>query len=706
MKLKFFVGFMKDVWEACKEKSDEKHRGALWRATAMLIGMSTLNRKLLHCIASSQVELFTTDAMTTSVECWLWLITARPDLELRFLQEMCLAWNCSIQKKLGLFSRDEEEDSPLAYYEGCRLEPRPPFVRPHGIWVQFISEVIEATRDCSTEKVEMLAALLHRSLDMAVGTERPSQTRHVAAVGVRFKLLSCGLALVQGDVLPKGLAKNVLRERIYLNCLDYFCQPQKCPTQSASELREDILIITKFWQTMRGDKKYLKESIVGDFDVYRPKLPLSPTIQQTELTRAGEFSRPASGWINTVPLATNTATLSKRSTRTTKRPQNNDVFVRSYMKKRNLILELLAVEIEYLIVWHNPGSRPELHVPDEEAITEWRLKIVAEKMWRDYARLAWEISPVLAVFLPVRLKNSDTIIQEIRDNVQRMPHLVCHVPEALQYLVTTEAILKDIGELVHMLTWAKVSPIQALSYFSRQLPHHPISAQYAVRTLASYPAEAVLFYIPQLVQAIRHDSMGYLIEFIKMISQRSQVVAHQLIWNMQTNMFVDEEGTLKDRDLYDVLESLQKSILVALGGPAKQFYEREFDFFSKITNISGEIRPFPKGAERKKACLEALSNIKVQPGCYLPSNPEAMVLDIDYKSGTPMQSAAKAPYLARFKVMRCGIKELENLAMKVSTNENKVSLVILRIIKTEDFFGFPLSQFKFILFTQLICTFQ
>ena len=63
-----------------------------------------------------------------------------------------------------------------------------------------------------------------------------------------------------------------------------------------------------------------------------------------------------------------------------------------------------------------------------------------------------------------------------------------------------------------------------------------------MRVLASYPADAVLFYIPQLVQATRYDDLGYVKEFIKKISKESNLVAHQLIWNIQTNMFRSEQS--------------------------------------------------------------------------------------------------------------------------------------------------------------------
>lgn len=47
--------------------------------------------------------------------------------------------------------------------------------------------------------------------------------------------------------------------------------------------------------------------------------------------------------------------------------------------------------------------------------------------------------------------------------------------------------------------------------------------------------------------------------------------------------------------LFDLLSTLSKNIVYSLSGPAKIFYEREVDFFNKITDISGQIRPFPKG---------------------------------------------------------------------------------------------------------------
>lgn len=306
--------------------------------------------------------------------------------------------------------------------------------------------------------------------------------------------------------------------------------------------------------------------------------------------------------------------------------------------------------------------------PGEEQITEWRNRPYKPNVWRDYARLAWCYNPALAVFLPQRIKNADTIEEEVSRLVCSDPIAVCHIPEALKYLCTTKNLLQESPDLVYILSWSAVTPIQALSYFSRQYPSHPLTAQYAVKTLSSYPAESVLPYIPQLVQALRHDTMGYVVEFIKNISKRSQIVAHQLIWNMQTNMYMDEDQQHRDPNLYEALDSLSQNIIASFSGAAKRFYEREFDFFGKITAVSGEIRSFPKGIERKNACLAALSRIKVQSGCYLPSNPEAMVLDIEYSSGTPMQSAAKAPYLARFRVYRCGINELETRAMEVSNN--------------------------------------
>ena len=46
--------------------------------------------------------------------------------------------------------------------------------------------------------------------------------------------------------------------------------------------------------------------------------------------------------------------------------------------------------------------------------------------------------------------------------------------------------------------------------------------------------------------------------------------------------------------------------------------------------------------------------IKVEPGVYLPSNPDGVVIDINRKLGRPLQSHAKAPFMATFKIKKVG----------------------------------------------------
>ena len=79
-------------------------------------------------------------------------------------------------------------------------------------------------------------------------------------------------------------------------------------------------------------------------------------------------------------------------------------------------------------------------------------------------------------------------------------------------------------------------------------------------------------------------------------------------------MFTDEECKTRDPEIGDLLERLADQIKAGMTGSAVRFYEREFQFFQKVTNISGIIRPFPKGPQRKEQCLRALREVELQPG--------------------------------------------------------------------------------------------
>lgn len=96
----------------------------------------------------------------------------------------------------------------------------------------------------------------------------------------------------------------------------------------------------------------------------------------------------------------------------------------------------------------------------------------------------------------------------------------------------------------YLLFWTPVNPISAVTYFAPAYRSDPFVLQYAMRALESHSIDVTFFYVPQIVQTLRYDDLGYVERYIIETGKVSQLFAHQIIWNMKANAYKDDDSTI------------------------------------------------------------------------------------------------------------------------------------------------------------------
>ncbi|KAG0046870.1 phosphatidylinositol-4- kinase [Gryganskiella cystojenkinii] len=584
---------------------------ALHRAVSALVTLDKIEEDLVKMVAWIPIYLFTPDSLKIGTSVWNWLITEKPNVEKRLMTEVAAGWAWAARHQKGLFSPLLNSEDPFR----VRMEYAPTdkkarqrtykiasyLFAPHIIWIEFLSSRFQATRYSNRDMVETFTRLLLLTFDKDL-----NMSTHPLAREGRFQLLLLGLRLLQSNRM-EAMIEYRLRDAIYLSALSWFeLNPRWSYGGNKMLSKTETRIMKEFGVALEHDKVHLS-SILSSIK--------AASDADTNYVFTDKLTR--------------------------------DAIIRKHSQSRRLLQLLTENELNRLGVWSTPlvlnGTAPEVNTHE---------KTMSEEGWRNLVRFAWSISASLAFQLMSRFKNT-FIPSELGRLLANDPFAAVGDADAIQILLGEGTLRYSASQLKYLLFWQPVPSITAISYFQPAFHNNPMVLQYAMRSLEHSPVEVVFFYVPQIVQALRHDDLGYVEKYIMRAARVSQLFAHQIIWNMKANMYKDNKSEVPDA-LKPTLDRVIDNIVKGLSGEDKSFYEREFSFFNQVTNISGILMPLVKKTkpEKKKKIDEEMAKIVVDVGVYLPSNPEGVVVDIDKKSGRPLQSHAKTPFMATFKVRK------------------------------------------------------
>lgn len=578
-------------------------------------GFSQLLRLLCWCPA----YISTPDAMETGIFIWTWLVSSAPSFGSLVLAELVDAWLWTIDTKRGLFASEIRYSGPAAKLRPHLIpgEPEPQPERDaveglmaHKLWLGFFIDRFEVVRHDSMEQLLLFGRMLQGTMKSPYHF-----SRHPAATGTFFTAILLGLKFcscqLQSNLQNCKMGLQLLEDRVLRASLGWFaCEPEWYESNDKGFAQSEAQSVSLVVHHLLNEKT---EAASTDSS-------LKGKGCESELNNLTDLHHPVWGHL--------------------------DNYAYGRDQRKQLLTMLCQHEADRLEVWAQP-----LNTKDN---TSFRNKISSER-WVEYARTAFSVDPRIACCLTSRFYTNSSMIAEVTQLVQANIFNLRTIPQALPFFVTPKAVDENSVLLQQLPHWAACSITQALEFFTLPLKGHPRVMAYVLRVLESYPPERVTFFMPQLVQALRYDE-GKLVEgYLLGAARRSNVFAHILIWHLQGESCASESG--KDgvapmaNSFQAMLPILRQKIIDGFTPEARDLFQREFDFFDKVTSISGVLYHLPK-EERRAGIRRELEKISVEgDNLYLPTATNKLVRGIQLDSGIPLQSAAKVPIMITFNVV-------------------------------------------------------
>jgi phosphatidylinositol 4-kinase len=567
---------------------------ALSKAGSLIIESERIESDLIQLVCHAPSIQFTVNCVEQTMEILAWIMAVKPQLVPRVLGQLTQVWELVASQKVGMYSCQDNSINP---FEGSMTYGAPPKMpdesftcQPHKIWINLYVERFKFDRlldaDAIARYTNFILTACHPTFKLST---------HFKAFQARLDLVSLGIRIGKELVKRNDQAAVIVWTSIFRICTDLF---SNIPLYGDID-RKDFMNLLAFYQSFKS-LQFDKIATMTSNNILKSAFIPGPDGERVEFS---------------------------------------DV--------QQLVVLLLEYKINRFATWINPLGLPEeLVIPPP--INERAIK------WSQIVKIAWRVNPLVAIHLRSRFPTSADQIDFELSEISRFSEIkTVHCAAAVNSYLKTAWKQKSEPQMRHLMYWKPIPPITAIQILCQPTKPHPWILQYCIRSLEDFPINLVFFYIPQLVQALRHDYLGYIEKFILEAAKTSQFFAHQIIWNMEANMYKDDNASIPD-SIKPTLDRVISKIIQALTGPDKEFYEREFSFFKEITDISGKLKPLVQSgaskADKKKKIDEELRKIKVDVGVYLPTNPDRTVVDIDYDSGRPLQSHAKAPYMATFKV--------------------------------------------------------